>query len=131
VNQIAAPIVQGNMKRAIAVGTLVLSACVGAATSPTDSGIAGKATIGPTCPLEQPGQPPCVASYNGPVVVMHGARTITTFRTNTDGTFKMNLKPGRYTLTSAGVRPTLQPVEVIVRPHAYTTIDLEFDSGIR
>jgi hypothetical protein len=120
------------MKRALVVSLIVLSACGGGATSARDSGIEGKATIGPTCPLEQIGQPPCVAPYRGPVVVHRENHTVTTFQTGTDGRFKVNLVPGTYTLTSNGAMPpTLSPVDVVVRAHAYTPVTLDFDSGIR
>jgi hypothetical protein len=56
---------------------------------------------------------------------------VTTFRTAANGTFSVELRPGTYTLRSTGVMPTLKPVEVVVRANAYTTVELDLDSGIR
>jgi len=120
-----------HMKHAAAVLLLLMAACAVSPTSATDSGIRGRATIGPTCPVEQAGQSPCIAAYHGTVVVKQGDKTVTTFKPAADGTFTLNLKPGSYTLESQGVMPTLAPVTVVVRAHAYTTVNLDFDSGIR
>lgn len=112
---------------------LALTACAGTIRdpSPPPSGIQGTAAEGPTCPVQRAGAPPCVRPYEGVIVVKQGDRVVTQGRSDARGRFKIALVPGRYTLTSAGGPPILKPVDVVVRPNAYTTIDLQFDTGIR
>jgi hypothetical protein len=111
----------------------VLSACAGAATtSAKDSGIQGKAIYGPTCPVQRIGGPSCQRPYSGQIVIHQGDRTITTIRSAADGTFRVALPPGAYTISSAGTGlPVVKPFDVTVKPHTFTTITVMFDSGIR
>ncbi len=110
-----------------------LTACKSA---PTDSGIVGTVTIGPTQPVSRPGTPdtrPYAAELSiAPKVGLHLKRPATVTSAE-DGSFKVNLEPGSYVISTAGSQspPTLAPVEVVVQPHQFATVELSFDSGIR
>ncbi len=53
----------------------------------------------------------------------------------TDGRFHVSLPPGHYAIEPRNMRnapvPTAFPLSVTVRPGAWTTLSIEFDSGIR
>lgn len=97
------------------------------------SGITGRVFLGPTCPVERVGSP-CARPYQATVGIYtgNGSRRITTFRSGSDGRFRVRLPAGRYRLenTHSGL-PRLQPVRVAVKAHRYTAITLRFDTGIR
>ena len=122
--------------RAVSAAILLSTsvACASGSTNSTtgDSGIQGVVTYGPTCPVQRAGGPSCVRKYSADVTVRQGDKTVTTFRSASDGSFKVSLQPGTYTLTStqSGL-PILKPLDVTVKPHSFTTVTVEFDSGIR
>jgi hypothetical protein len=110
----------------------LLAGCSTTPTATTDSGIQGKAIYGPTCPVEQAGGPPCQRPYSGEIVIRQGDRTVTSVRSAADGTFRVALAPGTYTITSAGTGlPFVKAFDVTVQPHAFATATVMFDSGIR
>ncbi len=101
------------------------------------SGIQGTSTLGPTCPLQRiPPDPNCADKpYQASIIVKtaDGQSEVSRFTTNTDGTFKTDLKPGTYLLvpTSGSVYPRGIPQTVIVSANAYAQVNILFDSGIR
>jgi hypothetical protein len=117
--------------------SLALSACAGssAATSstPVDSGVTGRVWLGPTCPVQRPGET-CMRPYQATLAVHKsaGGRLVKRFRSSTNGRFRVHLPPGRYRFqaTHKGY-PRLQPISVTVRPHRFATITIRFDTGIR
>jgi hypothetical protein len=95
----------------------------------SDSGALGTATVGPACPVE-----PCDVPeppYRGSFLVRQDGAVIRTVRTDELGRFMVRLEPGEYTFVSESGLPLLKPLTVVVRPHAFTTLRLTFDSGIR
>ncbi len=60
-------------------------------------------------------------------------REVATFQTAADGTFRVALPPGRYTLSTADqpASPFLKPVEVTVIEGTYVQVQLAVDTGIR
>jgi hypothetical protein len=108
----------------------VLTACGGSSTGGADSGIRGRALLGPACSVE-----PCSVSeppYTGSLIVRKDGAVAANVKTDGDGRFEVRLEPGQYVLESesAGL-PLLKPVDVTVRAHEFTNVDLAFDSGIR
>jgi hypothetical protein len=108
----------------------VLTACGGSSAGGADSGIRGRALLGPACPVE-----PCSVSeppYTGSFVVRKYGAVVAKVKTDGQGRFEVRLGPGRYVLESesAGL-PFLKPVDVTVRAHEFTDVELAFDSGIR
>jgi hypothetical protein len=98
----------------------------------TGSGITGRVLLGPTCPVQRPGQS-CVRPYQTSVAVFTRAgHRLKTFRSGRDGRFRVGLRPGHYTLKATrGGLPRLTPTPVTVRPGHFTRVTLMFDTGIR
>ena len=108
----------------------VLIACGGSSAGGADSGIRGRALLGPACPVE-----PCSVSqppYTGSFVVREDGAVVAKVKTNGQGRFEVRLGPGQYVLESETTGlPLLKPVDVSVRDHEFTDVILAFDSGIR
>jgi hypothetical protein len=99
------------------------------------SGIEGVAVADPQCPIVEPGAacPPAPVSREVAVVAEDG-RELTRFRSADDGSFRVSLPPGAYTLrevVAGGQPPSLKPVSVTVPPGDYVHVVLLFDTGIR
>jgi hypothetical protein len=108
----------------------VLTACGGSSAGGADSGIRGRALLGPACPVE-----PCSVSeppYTGSFVVREDGAVVAKVTTNGQGRFEVRLEPGQYVLESGTTGlPLLKPVDVTVHAHEFTAVELAFDSGIR
>ena len=101
-----------------------------------DSGIEGRTEASPTCPVVRPGVVCPPRPISAAVAVLDGAgREVTRFTSAGDGSFRVALAPADYTLAqpraAAHTPPTLRPVAATVRAGRYTSIVLEFDTGVR
>ena len=109
----------------------------GGTTPPKDSGIEGTVTLGPTCPVERVDSPCPPMPYQGILrVVAKDGTVVATLHPNDDGTFRVAVDPGTYTVDggrphSGGGFPVAHPVEVTVVPGEYAHVDIQFDTGIR
>jgi hypothetical protein len=107
----------------------LIAACGG---PPGDSGIRGRALVGPTCPVEEAGVACDPLPRPGKFVVRSDGSVVAHVLTGKDGRFTVRLEPRRYVLESeSGGFPFLKPVDVVVHEHAFTHVTLTFDSGIR
>ena len=101
------------------------------------SGLQGVALRGPVCPgpARIPPDPKCAdAPFPASLKVTTNDGTIVArFTTGKDGTFRISLAPGTYTVSSdqAVITGRFTPAPVTVTDQAFTTIELHFDSGIR
>jgi hypothetical protein len=119
------------------VACLVLVLLVACGTSPrvsteVDSGVRGVVLAGPQCPVESTTSPCPDRPWVGKVEASDGA--VRTERdTDAAGHFEIALEPGTWTLTPVmtGAMPSARPVTVTVRPHAFVTVRLVVDTGIR
>jgi hypothetical protein len=123
---------------------VLLAACSAASTfTPTpvataseeQSGIEGIAEADPQCPIVAPGAacPPAPVSRSIAVVAGDG-NELTRFRSANDGSFRVPLPPGDYTLlevVAPGQPSSLKPVSVTIPPGAFVHVVLLFDTGIR
>jgi hypothetical protein len=117
---------------------VVLVACAGEIhQGSVTSGIQGRATIGPQCPVEIAGSPCPDAPFAASVVIRrtNGDPVLDT-ETGDDGRFHIPLPPGTYTieakpLQQGGIARMLPMDPVTVRTGVYTTVAISFDSGIR
>jgi hypothetical protein len=116
------------MKPVALVAVAFVAACGGSAGS-SDSGIRGHAVIG-ICAAEQEGMD-CTAPFRGSFQIRRSGELVRTVQTGNGGRFRARLNPGRYVLQSEGALPYLAPIVVVVREHAFTSVQLGFDSGIR
>lgn len=133
----------------ILVGVLVLSAVAGGvyytgkfqvfesqnSTGDGKSGIMGKISLGPTCPVVRLEGDVCQDKpYQGTVAVRtsDGIKEVTKFTSDAEGNFKVSLAPGDYLLVSAsGSRPFAKPQTVTVKESEFTSVTVSFDTGIR
>jgi len=92
------------------------------------------------CPVERtPPDPGCEpAALAAPLQVRdESGRVVARTTSGTDGQYKVALAPGHYVIHGLPVSPSGSfptppaPVEVNVSDHAWTTVDLGYDTGIR
>jgi hypothetical protein len=125
------------MKRVIASLTLTIAlAACGAQAAQPGTGIQGIVQVGPTCPVERINSP-CPAHPIATTVVVRDAagREVTRFQSGADGHFKVDLVPGSYSLDGLNIGSSMLPrpipTSVTVTSGTYTSINIEYDSGIR
>jgi hypothetical protein len=119
---------------------VLLAGCAVPTTPPGGgSGIAGRAMVGPTCPVQRdPPDPQCAdRPYHGPLAVASASdgHVVATFETDAQGNFTVDLAPGDYTVQDVDGAPMLPRCAsdgtVKVMAGAYTRADVACDSGIR
>ena len=128
------------MKRLLGSIWLGLALCLaGCGTSPAtslNSGIQGTVQVGPTCPVERIDSP-CPPRPLATTVVVRNSQgnEVKRFHSAADGHFKVELAPGTYTLVGlpvgASFLPRPIPTTATVAEGTYTTVTVEYDSGIR
>ncbi len=128
------------MRRAAAVGLLILSvllgACAGGAGSAGDAGIRGLVTFGPTCPVQSAVSPcPDRPLADMRVQVLHEGDVVADLQSGDDGTFTVPLDPGDYQVRAiiepGGPGMFAKPVDVRVTQHAFANVTVMVDTGIR
>ncbi len=118
---------------------LSLSACADTSTIGTSgsgaAGIQGKVLLGPMCPVQQAGSPcpdkPIKADIS---VTASDGKTVATGHSDEDGTYRIALPPGSYTVTAnhpGGAIGSGKPIMVEVPAGTYVHLNLPVDSGIR
>jgi hypothetical protein len=125
------------MKSCVAVVmlSLALAAC-GDPSATAGTGIQGIVQVGPTCPVERVNSP-CPPHPIAATIVVRDATgaEVTRFRSGADGRFKCNLVPGTYSLVglTIGTNPLPRPIatSVTVSQGTYTSVNIDYDSGIR
>ncbi len=104
------------------------------ARAPAVSGIAGRLTLGPACPVE-----PCPNTDRGrpaeyEVKTVRGRR-VATFVTDAEGRFRVEVPPGVYLIAPLGLSSDGADVpatpRIVVRAGILTRVTLTFDTGIR
>jgi hypothetical protein len=109
-------------------------ALAGAATA---SGIGGRASAGPVCPVVRPGQQGCdPRSVQGAVLVIRDASGKEVARATTDGSglFRVAVGAGNYTVEAQavqGLMGTAPVVPVTVAAGRLATVAIDYDTGIR
>ena len=104
-----------------------------APTAPTgDSGIAGRVTRWPSCPVET-GDPACAPQpLPAQVSITRGAgEVVATARAAADGTFRVAVAPGSYVVEADAEGMLCAPVDVTVVAGAYAQVEVHCDSGVR
>jgi hypothetical protein len=106
---------------------------------PDATGVRGTVTAGPTCPVvTDPPDPACAdRPVAGAVLILTGKDGAEVARVTSaaDGTFSVELAPGRYTLTAEpvdGLMGTPAPMEIVVEAAGpMTEVPVSYDTGIR
>ena len=98
-----------------------------------DTGIAGIATVGPTCPVERADSPCPDRPYEARITVWRGTTLVAETRSAPDGRFTVRLAPGTYRVVgeSEGTLPRGTETTVTVGAGQMAAATLRFDSGIR
>lgn len=127
------------MNKIILLASIVLltTACSLQVTpTPVDSGITGKVTIGPVCPVMIEGQDCQDRPYQATITVdSPEGRRIVQFQTDKQGNFKVPLAPGDYILHPESPQgkplPFAADQQFTVKPGEFTQLTVTYDSGIR
>jgi hypothetical protein len=100
------------------------------------TGVRGVVLAGPTCPVEQAGQSPCVRPLSGATILAldparhEGGRTVS----DASGAYFLRLAPGRYEIVPQAVEGVMRvaaETAVTVPDGAPVQLDLQYDTGIR
>ncbi|HEY9152652.1 MAG TPA: carboxypeptidase-like regulatory domain-containing protein [Anaerolineales bacterium] len=115
---------------------LLITACSPIlAPTPTDSGINGQVTIGPTCPVVRINNPCPDKPYQATLTILtsDGQHKVMQFQTDANGNFQVALSPGNYVLhpEAPNVMPHARDTSFMVEAHQFTRLDVVYDSGIR
>ena len=119
---------------ALAVAAMLLLAAACGEKTVTDSGVQGEVRIGPVSPVEQPGvqnDAPYAAALR--IKKASGGKVVAETRSAADGSFRVALPPGEYILepVNGDPLPIAQSQEFTVAPGRFTTVRVDYDSGIR
>lgn len=106
---------------------------------PYDSGVSGRVSIGPTCPVvRNPPDPACADKpYKTTVQIISvgspKSSPFATVETDKDGQYKIMLPPGEYAVQPAGGKtfPRCNTENVTVEPGMVKSINISCDTGIR
>ena len=129
--------VQVDMHCVIVVAAVSL--IVGCGTTSPQSGsngrVSGHALAGPTCPVEQPGDPNCQPKpVQGSVQFAQGEHVVSSARIDASGAFAAEIPVGTYTVSvdiGDNAFPVCAPVEVEVRADVDAVAEISCDTGIR
>lgn len=116
---------------ALLICLVLVAGC--SAPPPSDSGIDGEVRIGPVSPVEIIGTP-ASAPYSANLTIRpDGGGRAVRVTSGEDGRFRVNLTPGVYVVEpeQGDPLPTAQPVTVTVDAHRYSSVVVDYDSGIR
>lgn len=100
------------------------------------SGIYGRVILGPNCTPSDYGSKPCVDTpFRATITVMDEDRTnaITSFTSDSDGSFNLTLSPGNYYLVPVNDKSIQQrgePEFVAVLSGMFTNVTVRYDIGI-
>ena len=113
----------------------VLDHLVGAVQT-TDSGVQGTVWIGPVSPVQKEGDPNEKPYPDARILVKDAAgKTVATIVSGKDGSYRVALDPGTYTISPQSPEGSPLPrgtdATVVVVQGVFTPLDLHYDSGIR
>lgn len=108
-----------------------------AATATGITGVGGRVTASPTCPVERPNDPNCAPRPVADAVLVvrgSGGKEVIRFTTDASGLYRIPLQPGDYTLEPQavkGVLGTASPTPFTVVAGRQTAVPVNYDTGIR
>jgi hypothetical protein len=100
------------------------------------TGVRGVVLAGPTCPVEQAGQSPCVRPVSGATILALDStgREVGRAASDVDGAYFLRLAPGTYEIVPQaenGLMRVAAKATVTVPDGAPVRLDLQYDTGIR
>jgi hypothetical protein len=118
---------------------LVIAACTGGSIPPVapGTGITFIAAAGPTCPVEQPGDPACAPRpvAGASIAILDGrGNTVATVVTDAQGSAFAAVPAGDYVVQPQpveGLMGTAESQNVTVVDGAEASVSLAYDTGIR
>jgi len=123
------------MRTFFLLSLLLLAACGAApAAPPPGTGIEGRVSLGPSCPVVQVGSPCPDRPYQATLSVLDArGREVLRFQTDAAGEFRVALAPGSYTLVpeTPGAFPHAPAQAFTVTAGRVTGLTVIYDSGIR
>src|SRR5438445_10801356 len=122
--------------RIISVALALMVAACGTPAAQPGTGIQGTVQAAPTCPVERINSPCPPRPLAATVVVRDGTGAeVARFHSGGDGRFKVDLRPGTYSLVGLTIGSTSLPrpipTSATVSQGSYTSVNIEYDSGIR
>jgi hypothetical protein len=117
----------------VAVAALALAVSASAAGAGPRSGLRGMVLIEPAFPVCRVDQPCTKPADDVLLVFSRKGRASRRTRTNEDGTYRIRLAPGRWTVTAPGpgLSRSLDPARVLVPRGRYGRETFMLDIGIR
>lgn len=108
----------------------------GAVTPLVATGVRGVVLAGPTCPVEQAGQSPCVRSVSGATILAldPSGREVGRAVSDAGGAYVLRLAPGTYEIVPQSIQGLMgvaPKTSVTVPDGAPVQLDLQYDTGIR
>jgi hypothetical protein len=101
------------------------------------SGIEGRVTVGPVCPVAEEGKSCPDRPYQAGLTIRRAdsGDVVATIMSDAGGLFRVELPPGLYVVDPGVPRlvtdPRAEPVAVEVMADRFTQVKVKFDSGIR
>jgi hypothetical protein len=125
----------------IVLAVLVLALAAACNPGPTitplpSTGVRGVVRAGPTCPVEQAGQSPCVRSVAGATILAldSSGREVGRAVSDAGGAYVLRLPPGTYEIVPQpvqGLMGVAAKTPVTVPDGTPVELDLQYDTGIR
>ena len=110
-----------------------LAACGGGVASSASGGLFGKVVISPATPVCRVGES-CTKPAAHLLLVFTRPGTRAQTRTHADGTYRIALSPGRYSVRPSpqtGIGRGLEPRTALVPRARYARVNFSLDTGIR
>lgn len=99
------------------------------------SGIEGRVTMGPVCPVVRVQDADSCADrpFSADLRIIGADGFVRTASSDANGKLLVRLAPGVYVIENASEQsmPSLRPFQVVVEAGKFTAVDIAFDSGIR
>jgi hypothetical protein len=115
------------MRRLLA-SVAVLLVLVPAASGAADSGLYGRVMRGPVTPVCHVGRPCAVPASRVKLAFLQGSAVKGQVTTGPDGTYRIALPPGTYTVRGP---PRLSPLSAVVPTGRWQQLSFAIDTGIR
>jgi hypothetical protein len=113
----------------VATAAALLGAANGGATT-IHSGLYGHVTRGPTSPTCVAEQPCSEPAAGAALQFLQNGQLVAQTRVKENGTYRIALRPGMYTVVAPSRRP-LNPSTARIRTGRFARLDFAIDTGIR